>query len=110
LETKLLDGRDFITVYWLSGFAQEKFEIWKGKKDRDQPTPGSTHFTLYLLLPLVEEDEGHLTISSNDQGLYFSIDWFPDEEFPLKAFTSENCRELLLMGEFQRESVFLHLT
>ncbi len=106
----MLDGREFITVYWLSGLFQEKFEIWKGKKDRHQPTAGSTHFTLYLLFPLVEEEEAHLIISSTDQGLHFSIDWFPDEEFPLKAFVSENRRELLLMSEFQRESVFLHLT
>ena len=106
----LLDGKEFITVYWLSGLFQEKFEIWKGKKDLHQPTAGSTNFTLYLLFPLVEEDEAHLTISSTEQGLHFSIDWFPDEEFPLKAFASENRRELLFMSEFQRESVFVHLT
>jgi hypothetical protein len=52
----------------------------------------------------------HLTISATEQGLNFSIDWFPDEEFPLKAFVSENRRELLLMSEFQRENVFVHLT
>jgi hypothetical protein len=106
----LLDGRKFITVYWLSGLFQEKFEIWKGKIDQDQPTAGATQFTLYLLFPLVEEDEAHLIITSTEEGLHFSIDWFPDEEFPLKVFTSENPRELLLMSEFQRESVFLHLT
>jgi hypothetical protein len=106
----LLDGREFITVYWLSGLFQEKFEIWKGKKDPDQPTAGSTHFTLYLLFPLVEEEEAHLIISATEQGLHFSIDWFPDEEFPLKAFVSEDRPELLLMSEFQRESVFFHLT
>lgn len=106
----MLESRDFITVYWLSGFAQEKFEIWKGRKDKDQPEADSTSFTLYLLMPLVEEDEAHLVISSTAQGLSFSIDWFPGEEFPLKAFFSADRKELLLMGEFQRESVFLHLT
>ena len=106
----MLEGKEFITVYWLSGLFQEKFEIWKGKKDRDQPTAGSINFTLYLLFPLVEEDEAHFTISSSEQGLNFSIDWFPDEEFPLKAFASEDRRELLLMSEFQRENVFVHLT
>jgi hypothetical protein len=106
----LLEDKEFITVYWLSGLFQEKFEIWKGKKDRHQPTAGSTQFTLYLLFPLVEEDEAHLTISSTEQGWHFSIDWFPGEEFPLQAFIAENRRELLLMSEFQRESVFLHLT
>lgn len=106
----MLDGRDFITVYWLSGFAQEKFEIWKGKKDQHQPDPNSTRYTIYLLMPLIEEDEAHLDISSSEEGLSFSIDWFPGEEFPLKPFFSENHKELLFISEFQRESVFLHLT
>lgn len=106
----MLDGRDFITVYWLSGFSQEKFEIWKGKKDKHQPDPNSTRFTLYLLMPLIEEDEAHLDISSNGEDLSFSIDWFPGEEFPLKPFFSKNQKELLFMSEFYRESVFLHLT
>jgi hypothetical protein len=106
----LLAGKDFITVYWLSGFAQEKFEIWKGRKDRHQPEANATRFTLYLLMPLVEEDEAHLVISSTKHGLSFSIDWFPGEEFPLKSFLSPDRKELLLMSEFQRESVFLHLT
>lgn len=108
--TGLLAGKDFITVYWLSGFAQEKFEIWKGKKDQQQPEADSTRFTLYLLMPLVEEDEAHLVISATEHGLSFSIDWFPGEEFPLKAFFSADGKEILFMSEFQRESVFLHLT
>jgi hypothetical protein len=106
----LFDDRDFITVYWLSGFAQEKFEVWKGRKDKDQAQADSTSFTIFLLMPLVEEDEAHLVISSTEHGLSFSIDWFPGEEFPLKPFLSANHKELLLMSEFQRESVFLHLT
>jgi hypothetical protein len=106
----LLAGKEFVTVYWLSGLFQEKFEIWKGRKDLDQPGPDALHFTLYLLLPLVEEDEAHLTISANDEDCHFSIDWFPGEEFPLKPFISENHRELVFIGEFQREIVFVHLT
>ncbi len=106
----MLESKDFITVYWLSGFFQEKFEVWKGKKDKHQPEENSTRFTINLLLPLVEEEESHLVISSTGQGLSFSIDWFPDEEFPLKAFFSADRKELLLMSEFRRESVFLHLT
>ena len=105
----MLEGKEFITVYWLSGLFQEKFEIWKGKKDLHQPAAVSTNFTLYLLFPLVEEDEAHLTISAGEQGLSFSIDWFPDEEFPLKPFFSENRRELLFMSEFQRENVFVRV-
>jgi hypothetical protein len=107
----VIEGKEFITVYWLSGLFQEKYEIWKGRKDHKQPDPGSTGYTLYLLFPLKEEeDEAHLTISATDQGWHFSIDWFPDEEFPLQPFSSENQRELLFMSEFQRENVFLHLT
>jgi hypothetical protein len=106
----LLDGREFITVYWMSGLFQEKFEIWKGKKDQNQPHPGATQFTLYLLFPLVEEDEAHLTIFATAEGWHFSIDWFPGEEFPLQPFTSENHRQVLFMSEFQRENVFIHLT
>jgi hypothetical protein len=106
----VLDGRDFITVYWLSGFAQAKFEIWKGKKDREQPQSASTSYTLYLLFPLEEEDEARLEIFATEEGWHFSIDWFPGEEFPLKPFHSENRKELIFMSEFQRESVFFHLT
>ena len=61
-------------------------------------------------MPLIEEDEAHLDISSGEEGLSFSIDWFPGEEFPLKPFFSENRKELLFMSEFMRENVFLHLT
>lgn len=106
----MLESKDFITVYWLSGFAQERFEIWKGRKDKDQPEADSSRFTVYLLMPLAEEDEAHLVLHSGEHTLSFSIDWFPGEEFPLKAFESADRKELLLMGEFQRESVFLHLT
>ncbi len=105
-----MNDKDFITVYWLSGLFQEKFEIWKGKKDPHQSQSDQTQFTIYLLFPLREEEEAHLNIFSTEQGPAFSIEWFPDEEFPLKPFISENRRELLLMSEFQRENVFLHLT
>ena len=106
----MLADKEFITVYWLSGLFQEKFEIWKGQKDRDQPLAGSVQFTLYLLFPMANEDEAHLTVSATEQGLHFSIDWFPDEEFPLRPFVSDHQRELLCMSEFQRETVFMHLT
>ena len=106
----LFENWEFITVYWLSGFVQEKFEIWKGKKDREQPTPNSTSFTIYLLFPLIDSEESHLFIRQTASGLSFSIDWFPGEEFPLKTFASESRKELLLMSEFHLESVFLHLT
>jgi len=101
---------EFITVYWLSGFVQEKFEIWKGRKDREQPADGSVSFTVFLLMPLVDSDESHLTIRENGDHLTLAIDWFPDEEFPLKVFASGTSGELLFMGEFLRETIFLHLT
>ena len=106
----MIDAGKFITVYWLSGLFQEKYEIWKGTKDQNQPNPQAIGYTLNLLFPLKEEDEAHLTIFSTEQGWHFSIDWFPGEEFPMKPFPSENQRELLFMSEFQRENVFLHLT
>jgi len=106
----VLDHWEFITVYWLSGFVQEKFEIWKGKKDRQQPTAGSVSFTIYLLFPLIDAEESHLTITQTTDGFSFSIDWFPGEEFPLKTFATESRKELLLMCEYHLESVFLHLT
>uniref|UniRef100_A0A7C5AKQ9 Uncharacterized protein n=1 Tax=Desulfobacca acetoxidans TaxID=60893 RepID=A0A7C5AKQ9_9BACT len=106
----MLEKSEFITVYWLSGWFQEKFEIWKGRKDQVQSDPESVGFTIHLLLPLTEEEPSHLRIFSRGRKLSFSVEWFPGEEFPLKAYFSENPREMLLMAEFQRESVFLHLT
>jgi hypothetical protein len=106
----LLENFTFITVYWLSGWFQEKFEIWKGKIDPEQPAPGAVQFTIHLLVPLLEEEPSGLTIFATADGLSFSVDWFEGEEYPLKVFPSENRRELLLMSEFQRETVFLHLT
>lgn len=105
-----LADTEFITVYWLSGWFQEKYEIWKGRKDRDQPDPFTVCYTIYLLVPLAEEEPSHLCIFSRENGLTFSVDWFPGEEFPLTPFFSPRRREVLLMGEFQRESVFVHLT
>jgi hypothetical protein len=106
----LLKHLEFITVYWLSGWFQEKFEIWKGKINPEQPTPDAVQFTIHLLVPLIEEEPSLLSILTTADGLSFSVDWFAGEEYPLKAFPSENRRELLLMSEFQRETVFLHLT
>lgn len=106
----LLEHCEFLTVYWLSGWFQERFEIWKGRKDRDQPCSEVVHFTIHLLTPLIEAEPGHLSIFAKGDGLAFTVDWFPGEEFPLKPFFAENRRELLLLGEFQREQVFLHLT
>lgn len=107
----MLDDWKFITVYWLSGFVEEKFEIWKGKKDPEQSRADSVSFTVYLLFPLIESEESHLTLTQTTDGLSFYIDWFPDEEFPLKTFSLESTKkELLLMCEFHLETVFLHLT
>ena len=106
----LLDQFDFITAYWLSGWFQERFEVWKGKKDPAQPTPDAVHFTIHLIMPLIEEEPSRLSIFSKEDGFTFTVDWFAGEEFPLKVFASQNPRQLLLMSEFQRETVFVHLT
>ncbi|MGQ9687729.1 MAG: hypothetical protein ACUVXF_02915 [Desulfobaccales bacterium] len=106
----LLNQFDFITVYWLSGWLQEKFEVWKGKKDPEQPDPDAVRFTLYLLAPLLEEEPSRLTIFDTEDGFTFMVDWFEGEKFPLKVFASENPRQLLLMSEFQWETVFVHLS
>ncbi len=106
----MLQKFTFITVYWLSGWFQEKFEIWKGKIDPEQPTPDALHFTIHLLAPLIEEEPSRLSIFSKTDGLTFTVDWFAGEEFPLTVFSSENRRQWLLMSEFQRETIFLHLT
>ena len=101
---------DFITVYWLSGWFEDHYEIWKGKKDPLASTPQAVHFPINLLFPLKEAEESQLVIIQRENGLVFSIDWFPGEEFEAKAFFSQDRRELLLLSHFEREVILLHLT
>ena len=104
----MFDGLNYITLYWLSGFGDPKYEIWEAKKASISRTPTSLSFSLYLAWPLEVADEGHVTIRQNDSGLLFQTDWFPDEEFELQTFFSHDRREIFLKGAFLRENIFIH--
>ena len=105
----MFDGLNYITLYWLSGFAEPKYEIWEAKKATIQRTPDSLSCSLYLAWPLEEADEGHVIIREKDAGLVFETDWFPDEEFDMKPFASRDDDGTILMGTFLREIFFIHL-
>ena len=104
----MFDGLNYITLYWLSGFGDPKYEIWEAKKVTIRRTPTSLSFSLYLAWPLEVADEGHVRIRQNDSGLVFETDWFPDEEFELQTFFSPDRREVFLKGTFERENIFIH--
>ncbi len=108
--TSLDFPHDFITVYWLSGLFGEGFEIWQGSRDRDQAPGEPPRYTLYLLYPMKDEEPAHLVLKNGAEGLAFSIDWFPEEDFPVKVFRSSDGRESLLVGHPERETVFLQLS
>jgi len=38
-----------------------------------------------------------------------TTDWFPDEEFELQTFFSQDRQEIFLKGTFERENIFIHL-
>jgi hypothetical protein len=105
----MFDGLPYITLYWLSGFAEPKYEIWEAKKASIQSTPDSLAFSAYLAWPQEAADEARITIRRTDAGLVFSTDWFPDEEFELKPFGSQDGNGLILMSKFLRETFFIHL-
>jgi hypothetical protein len=98
-----------ITVYWLSGFDQSRFETWMAKKASIALTPDSLSFRSYLIWPVEEADEGKIQIKKNEKGLTLETDWFPGEEFPVKMFLSPGNDEALLMASYERETVFVHL-
>ena len=58
----MFDGLNYISLYWLSGFGDPKYEIWEAKKATIGRTPTSLGFSLYLAWPLEEADEGHVII------------------------------------------------
>lgn len=105
----MFDGLNYITLYWLSGFGDPKYEIWEAKKATIIRTPASLSFNLYLAWPLEVADEGHVEIRQNDSGLVLETDWFPDEEFELRTFFSQDHQEVFLKGVFERENIFIHL-
>jgi hypothetical protein len=104
----MFEGLNYITLYWLSGFGDPKYEIWEAKKATIQRTQGSLSFRLYLAWPLEEADEGHVIIRQRDSGLTLETDWFPEEEFDLQVFSSPDNVEAMLKGIFERENIFIH--
>ncbi len=82
----MFDGLNYFTLYWLSGFAEAKYEIWDSKKVSIKRTPDSLSFTAYLAWPQEVADDARITIRRTAAGLVFSTDWFPDEEFDLKPY------------------------
>ncbi len=105
----MFDGLDYITLYWLSGFAEPKYEIWESKKISISRSPDSLSFTAYLAYPLEVADEVQISIHQTNRGLAFSTDWFPDEEFDLTPFESSRDGGTILMSKYLRETFFIHL-
>ena len=105
----MFDGLDYITLYWLSGFAEAKYEIWDSKKVSIKRSEDSLSFSVYLSWPQEVADEAQITIQRGEAGLLFSTDWFPDEEFDLKPFESREGGGIILMSKFLRETFFIHL-
>ena len=104
----MFDGLNYITLYWLSGFGDPKYEIWEAKKASISRTSASLSFSLYLAWPLEVADEAHVMIRQNDSGLVLQTDWFPDEDFDLQTFYSQDRQEIFLKGTFERENIFIH--
>jgi hypothetical protein len=105
----MFDGLNYITLYWLSGFAENKYEIWEAKKASIQRAADFLSFKTYLAWPVEEADEAQIQIRKTDAGLSLAADWFPGEEFELRSFTSEDQSGIMLMGSFLRENIFIHL-
>ncbi len=101
---------DFLTLYWLSGWFGDSYEIWKGRKDQAASTSQTAVFSITLVWPLTPEPEESLvTITRGKSGLILRVDWFPGEEFPLDLYRAPDKDQLILMATFGRETVFLHL-
>ena len=99
----------YITVYWLSGFAENNYEIWDSKKASIVSSSESLSFSAYLAWPQEVADDARITIRLTGAGLVFTTDWFPDEEFDLQLFTSRDDGGMILMSKFLRETFFIHL-
>lgn len=99
----------YITLYWLSGFGDPRYEIWESKKVSIVSTPESLRFTVYLAFPLEIADECQITIRRRETGLTLSTDWFLDEEFELQTFSSRTDGSVILQSKYLREVFFIHL-
>jgi len=104
----MFDDLNYITLYWLSGFGDPKYEIWEAKKATIKRAPDSLSFSLYLAWPLEEADEGHVIIRKREAALTLETDWFPEEEFDLQPFFSPDHEEVMLKGVFERENIFIY--
>lgn len=101
---------NFLTLYWLSGWFGDNYEIWKGKKSLAASDPLQAVFPVTLVWPLTEEPEDSVVIiRKQDTGLVMTVDWFPGEEFSLDLYRSEDKPQIILMATFERETAFLHL-
>lgn len=98
-----------ITVYWLSGFDQSRFETWMAKRASIAATPESLSFRAYMVWPVEEADECKIDIRKNGDGFVFEADWFPEEEFDLKIFSSPQNEGMILMSSYERETLFIHV-
>ncbi|MCL4503594.1 MAG: hypothetical protein M1438_17340 [Deltaproteobacteria bacterium] len=105
----MFDGLNYITLYWLSGFAEAKYEIWDSKKISIERSEDCLSFSVYLSWPQDVADEARITIRRTEAGLVFATDWFPDEEFDLKPYESQEGGGIILMSKFLRETFFIHL-
>jgi hypothetical protein len=99
----------YITLYWLSGFGDPKYEIWESKKASIAATPEELSFSVYLAFPLEEAEECRIVIRRSEEGLVFATDWFPDEEFELQDFSSGTDGSVMLQSKYLREVFFIHL-
>ena len=63
----------------------------------------------YLAYPPEVADEVQITIRQTDSGLVFTTDWFPEEDFDLKVFASQEDGGIILMSKLMRETFFIHL-
>jgi|GEM_PF-610745 hypothetical protein len=99
----------YITLYWLSGFGDPKYEIWESKKASIVSTPEELSFSAYLAFPLEVADECRITIRRQAGGLALATDWFPDEEFELQDFASGTDGSVMLQSKYLREVFFVHL-
>ena len=99
----------YITLYWLSGFGDPKYEIWESKRASIVSTPEELSFSGYLAFPLEEAEECRISIRRGEEGLMLATDWFPDEEFEVQAFGAGEDGGVMLQSKYLREVFFIHL-
>ncbi len=109
----MFDGLNYITVYYLSGFSANHFEIWRAHRTTIARTPGAMSFSAYLSWPVqdvMDTEDSRFAIKQNDAGLALEVDWFSEEDIPLTEFHADKPRPgVMLMGKYERETFFVHL-